>query len=227
MKISITAQQTIIGVLPYDQMLSGSEGIGDVVNSWITYVNRAMVALPTHPLSILNKSIPSLIGTAASLADTFALDFNTDGNDNDLDVIIFKGKEYYVCDYETDDAARTEVTLECIRKDIQDQIDAEHTNNSVELETLDLLFAFVTSQLANALNNAAFAKQTSHPVGIASPALPTTPAPTGGPYKTLPHPPIAAQTSAQKATFKSSGGVDLDVAAAQSALVALLQKGSL
>lgn len=223
MKISITAQQTIIGVLPYDQMLSGSEGIGDVVNSWITYVNRAMVALPTHPLSILNKSIPSLIGTAASLADTFALDFNTDGNDNDLDVIIFKGKEYYVCDYETDDAARTEVTLECIRKDIQDQIDAEHSNNSVELETLDLLFAFVTSQLANALNNAASAKQAQQPVAVSLPA----PGPTGGSYKTLPHPPIATQTSAPKATFKSSGGVDLDVAAAQSALVALLQKGSL
>lgn len=215
MKFSILSQQTTIGVLPYSALLSGSTDLGDVLNSWITFVNKAMIGLPTHPLAILNKSIPNIINTASTLADSFRLEAAPEVGEND-GIVTFKGVEYYVVDYETEDTSRTEVTLSCIRKSTVDMAHQAQVDDVVQLDTLDLLFAFVTGQLSNALTNAAFAKQNATgPIAVAAPATPK--APNMGQYKTLPHPAPVTKPSAPVA----------DVAAAKAALSALLRKGSL
>lgn len=224
MKFSILSQQTVIGVLPYSALLSGSTDLGDVLNSWTTFVKRAITALPTHPLSILYKSIPDVIATASTLADSFRLEAAPEAENDG--VVTFKGVEYYIVDYETEDPARTEVTLSCIKKSVVDASHANERDDVVQLDTLDLLFTFVTTYLSTALTNAQFAKQNARsPVNFVPPVPPKIP--TGGLYKALPYPAISAQTSPQKSTFKSTNGTDIDVAAAQTALSALLQKGSL
>lgn len=228
MKFSILSQQTVIGVLPYSELLSGSADLGDVLNSWVTFTNKALVSLPTHPLAILNKSIPTIVATAASLADTFKLEVSPVAIDHD-GVITFKGVEYYVTDYETEDLHRSRVTLSCTRKDVLDAQQAEETADVIQLDTLDLLFTFVTGQLDTALQNAAFSKQHKQPVGVvAAPAR-------GKAWTTLPYVPDGGLAKSTLVTHsaKTAGNVskascaNIDVAAAQAALSALLQKGSL
>ena len=214
MKFSIVARTTTIGVLPFDQLLTGSTELGDVLNSWCTFVVKSLSVYPTHPLAILHKSIPNVIASASSLADSFKLEAAPEVAEND-GVVTFKGVEYYVTDYETVDPSRTEVTLSCIQKSVVDASRKTDDEAAVQLDTLDLLFAFVTRELSNALNTALFNKQTAAaPVGVAGPALPKVP---GGQYKALPYPAIDY----------SKPAVTNDVAAAQAALSALLQKGSL
>lgn len=218
MKFSILSQQTVIGVLPYDAMLSGSTDLGDVLNSWITYVNKALKDLPTHPLAILNKSIPTIINSASTLADSFRLEVAPQPENDG--VVVFKGIEYYIVDYETEDATRTEVTLSCIKKSVMD-IGRQERDDVVQLDTLDLLFAFVTGQLSTALNNAVFAKQvTSSPVGVAAPAQPIA-------WPTIEAELKKPQQVPIKKPVVNAITPSNDVAAAQAALSALLRKGSL
>ena len=222
MKFSILSQQTVIGVLPYSALLSGSADLGDVLNSWITYSNKAMAQMPTHAIAVLNKVVPTMVNSAAALADSFRLEAAPEPIQHD-GVITFKGVEYYVIDFEVEGEV---VDLSGIKKSVVDASSAKEADEIVQLDNLDLLFAFVTGQVNNALTNAVFAKQTSGgPVGVAAPALPKVPG--GGLYKAQPYPAVTAHTAASKSVIKSSRGVDIDVAAAQTALSALLQKGSL
>lgn len=213
MKFVITTQTTPVGVLPFTALLSGSTELGDVLNSFVTYINKSLVAMPTHPLAILNKSIPHIISTAASLADSFRLEATPEPLYHD-GVITFKGIEYYVTDYETEDPSRSEVTLSCIKKSVVDTSAANDEEHLMELEALDMLFTFVTSYLASALSNAAFSKQTSTPVFATSPKL------------QVPNGPTGFASPATKPLPKTPT-VDGTAAAGQAALRALLLKGSL
>ena len=220
MKFSILSQQTVIGVLPYSALLSGSADLGDVLNSWITYSNKAMAQMPTHAIAVLNKVVPTMVNSAAALADSFRLEAAPEPIQND-GIITFKGVEYYVIDFNAEDDV---IDLSGIKKTVVDASSAKEADEIVQLDNLDLLFAFVTGQVSTALNNAVFSKQTAGgPVAVASPALPQ--APGSGLYKAQPYPAIEA--SRGQSVIKSSRGVDIDVAAAQTALSALLQKGSL
>ena len=240
MKLSIFAQSTNIGVLPYTALLSGSASLGDVQNSWITFVNKALLALPTHPLAILNKSIPTIITTASTLADSFKLEVTSSVTEHD-GIVNFKGVDYYVTNYETNDPSRIQVTLECVQKKFVDAQEAAASDESVlQLDTLDLLFGFVTGQLASALNQAALTKdllsrpiQSSpiHPtlptpvVNVAAPAQPAPLVTAGVAAPALPSTPAVAAwpQGGSKAPVLS----DKDAIAAQLALSNLLRKGHL
>lgn len=226
---------TQLGTLPLSNMMNGSADLGDVVNSWIMFTNAGLTKFPQHPLAVFNGILGGVVQatlTSAAQFETESTGWATDAYD---DIITFKGKQYYVVDYNPADHARTEALLEIVEKTYYDRKVATLTSDAAVTKNLDLLWAAIQGQIG-AAPAPGVQIGTQQPVlakplpvtGTAGPAIPTAPkvtavaAPARGP---VPAPTTVAY--AQNGTFKSSKGADLDVAAAQGALAALLQKGSL
>lgn len=228
---------THIGTIPASNILSGSSDVGDVTNSWVTFTLTGITKFPQHPLSVFNTIASNVVMSNLGSATGFeAHSSDSDADSHYDDIITFKGKQYYVVDYTPADHARTEALLEIVEKSHYDArmtaLNTAVTDKAIT-DNLDALWAAIQGQWNSAplphlmVNTPVLAKPlpvtgTAGPARSVQPKVTNIAAPARGP---VPTPTTVAYT--QNGTFKSSKGVDLDVAAAQGALAALLQKGSL
>lgn len=223
-----------IGTIPASNILSGSSDVGDVTNSWVTFTLSGITKFPQHPLSVFNTIASHVVLTNLGSADGFEAQVSDSDVDSHYDdIITFKGQQYYVVDYTPADHARTEALLEIVEKSHFDKrmaaLNTKVTDETIK-ENLDVLWAAIQGQWTSAplpqlVTNSAPVLAKPLPVtGTAGPARSVAPTPTAVAAPARQQLPIAR---GKANTFKSSQGVDLDVAAAQGALAALLQKGSL
>lgn len=235
-----------LGVMPATELLQGSTELGDVLNSFATFVQKSIRQNPDHPLTVLYRVMPKSINDLVVLADSFEIK-STPSLESDFDgVVTFKGKEYYVLDYDTTDAQRTEVRLDLRLKSLVEAEASLFDTESAAEDTLTLLLEAVGSYLNDALledterrnlpkaetPKAAAPATWEVPalhrgIVVAAPALPTPPKADGIAAPALPSIPKADGIAYSVPTATVPRQTVTDVDAARAALSALLRKGHL
>lgn len=171
-----------IGVLPSSELLKSSVDspldFGDIINSWVIYTKRTTTTC--SPLGSLINIMPNIFNLIIPQADGFApLDASQEGKPNvdELEVVVFKGKDYYAIEAETLDFGLVEMTLHEVNEfhELWDDQDAEE----LVAENSRLLAEFVLNAATNSLT-VTLPSVTPAPVGIKLPVQPyTPPAPVG------------------------------------------------
>lgn len=159
--LQILAGNQQIGLLPASELLSSDDAnpmqFGDVINSWVIYTKRTTVV--GSPLGNLIAIMPNILDKAIPLATSFSLaESDLDiPNPDELEVVVFKNKDYYVIEDETLDFGLVDVTLHEV-SEFHRLWDDANSEDQYELNST-LLAQFILGAAATGLAGSAPAPQ--------------------------------------------------------------------